>query len=132
MRDAHYRESVSCTVYKFSPTSSTRTHDTMLLKPRLPTTSKNLNSLSSAPSLMSHASRVLCMAPICVGVEDGVEIIYLISLLSFLIKSKMHIVGEHLHFPICKTLIIEGVSPLYMHQMVQKFSPTSPTRSNAH
>jgi hypothetical protein len=28
-------------------------------------------------------SHVLCMAPICAGVEDGVEIICLISLLSF-------------------------------------------------
>jgi hypothetical protein len=34
-----------------------------------------------------------CMAPICTGVEDGVEIICLISLLSFLIISEMRIVG---------------------------------------
>jgi hypothetical protein len=83
MRDACYRECVSHTVYKFSPTSPTRTHDTMLLKSRLTTTSKNLNSLCSTPSSMSRASRVLCMAPVCTGVEDGVEIICLISLLSF-------------------------------------------------
>jgi hypothetical protein len=83
MRDARYRERVSRMVYKFSPTSHTRTHDTILLKPRLTTTSKNLNNLCSVPSLMSHASRVLCMVLICMGVEDGVEIICLISLLSF-------------------------------------------------
>jgi hypothetical protein len=77
----------------FSPISPTRTHDTMLLKPRLTTTSKNLNSLCSAPSSMSRASCVLCMAPVCVSVEDGVETICLISLLSFLIKSETHVVG---------------------------------------
>jgi hypothetical protein len=83
MRDARYRESASHTVYKFSLTSPTRTHDTMLLKPRLTTTSKNLNSLCSAPSSMSCASHVLCMAPVCTSVEDGVEIICLSSLLPF-------------------------------------------------
>jgi hypothetical protein len=80
-------------IYMFSLTSPTRTHDTILLKPRLTTTSKNLNSLCSAPSLMSRASRVLCMAPVCTGIEDGVEIICLISLLSFLIKSETRVVG---------------------------------------
>jgi hypothetical protein len=121
---------VSRTVYKFSPTSPTRTHDTMLLKPRFTTTSKNLNSLCSVPSSMSRASRVLCMAPVCTGMKDSVEIICSISLLSFLIKSETCVVGGRLHFLICETLVIEGVSPLYMHHMVYKFS--LPTRGNAH
>jgi hypothetical protein len=93
MRDAHYREHISRTIYMFSLTSATRTHETMLLKPRLTITSKNLNSLCSAPSSMSRASRVLCMAPVCTDVEDGVEIICLISLLSFLIKSETRVVA---------------------------------------
>jgi hypothetical protein len=83
MRDTCYREHVSRTVYKFSSILPIRTHDTMLLKPRLATTTKNLNSLCSAPSSMSRASRVLCMAAVCAGIKDGVEIICLISLLSF-------------------------------------------------
>jgi hypothetical protein len=129
------------TVYMFSPTSPTITHDHQVLNPRQSKCFKDfkylvlhavLHDLVHCVAICTHASMganghaaFWCMKQ---GVENELLTVFFVELG----KREARLVSSHHPFVRCETHLVRARIPSTCARTVYKFSPTSPTRTHGH